>query len=335
MQFGKSVGIACSSFAITNIDDMFVLVTFFSEASTSKTMTPLRITLGQYIGFTVIIIISMIGFGVSLALPSEPIGFLGLLPFLMGVWKLFSLLLSEEEEEPELPNVAGLKSILKVSVITVMNGGDNIGTYVPLFSQAKGAEIAVYVVTYYILLGVWCLAALLVMRQKHVLRLTQKYMGWVIPFLFLGLGMYIIIKSSCYPWSIQRIDASISTHPGKIIMAVITTVLLLICIVAMLWLKLRKRRPQPLPDVDMGGPPTFSGMCDPESAIESQIRSTNTSNHAHGSTQRLSKETPNIDGGDLLKDTTPSSPEPVSSRAENTVVTSVRGDGEELPEIKI
>jgi cadmium resistance protein CadD (predicted permease) len=265
MQFGKSVGIACSSFAITNIDDMFVLIAFFSEASTSKTMTPLRITLGQYIGFTVIIIISMIGFGVSLALPSEPIGFLDLLPILMGVWKLFSLLLSEEEEEPELPNVTGLKSILKVSVITVMNGGDNIGTYVPLFSQAKGAEIALYAVTYYILLGVWCFAALLVMRQKHVLRLTQKYMGWMIPFLFLGLGLYIIIKSSCYPWSIQRIDASISTHPGKIIMAVITTVLLLICIVVMLWLKLRKRRAQPLPNVDMGTPTVLrkvpSGKC--------------------------------------------------------------------------
>lgn len=85
----------------------------------------------------------------------------------MGVWKLFGLLLSEKEEDPELPNAARMKSILKVSVITVMNEGDNIGTYVPLFSQAKGAEIAVYVVIYYILLGIWCLAALLVMRQKH------------------------------------------------------------------------------------------------------------------------------------------------------------------------
>lgn len=45
-----------------------------------------------------------------------------------------------------------------------MNGADNIGTYVPLFSRAKGAEIAVYVVTYYILLGLWCLAAFLIMK---------------------------------------------------------------------------------------------------------------------------------------------------------------------------
>jgi cadmium resistance protein CadD (predicted permease) len=332
MQFGKSVGIACSSFAITNIDDMFVLVTFFSEASTSKTMTPLRITLGQYIGFTVIIIISMIGFGISLALPFEPIGFLGLLPILMGVWKLFGLLLSEEEEEPEMPNSAGIKSILKVSAITVMNGGDNIGTYVPLFSQAKGAEIAVYVVIYYILLGVWCLAALLVMRQKHVLRLTQKYMRWVIPFLFLGLGMYIIIKSSCYPWSIQHIDASASTHPGKIIMAVVTTVLLLICMGIMLWLKLRKKTAQPLLDGDV--PLEGNLPRSPESTIGAQTCPPNASCHSHISTSRVSKEIPNMEDIDLPTGAAQLSPAPTSSRITNNTAANVKGEGE-LPEIKM
>ena len=170
MQFGKSIAIACTSFTITNIDDMFLLVTFFSEASISQTMTPLRITLGQFIGFTVIVIISLIGFGVSYLLATEPIGFMGFLPILLGVWWVFGLLSTAEEEETF--SYAAMKSILKVSTITAMNGGDNIGTYVPLFSQAQKAEIGVYVVTYYILLGVWCLAAFLVMREKHILSLT-------------------------------------------------------------------------------------------------------------------------------------------------------------------
>jgi cadmium resistance protein CadD (predicted permease) len=251
MQFGKSVGTACASFAITNIDDMFVLVTFFAEASTSKTMTPLKITLGQYIGFTVIIIISMIGFGASLLIPSEPIGFLGLLPILLGIWKLFDLLLPTKEEESEKSNIAEMKSILKVSIITLMNGGDNIGTYIPLFSQANGAEIAVYVAIYYILLGVWCLVAFLVMRQKHILLVVQRYVRVLIPLLFVGLGVYIIIKSSCYPWSIEHIDDSTSAHPGTAIMAAITVFLLLICTGAMLWFKLSKKGAQPTPDVDI------------------------------------------------------------------------------------
>ena len=244
------MGIACTSFAITNIDDMFVLVTFFAEASTSKTLTPLKITLGQCIGFTAIVIISMIGFGASLVLPSESIGFLGLLPILLGIWKLLDLLFPTKEEEPEVPSIAGMKNILKVSIVTIMNGGDNIGTYVPLFSQAKGAEIAVYVVTYYILLGVWCLVAFLVMRQRHILLIAQKYALWVIPLLYMGLGVYIIAKSSCYPWSIQHIDVKTSGHLGTTIMAVVTTFLLLTCMGAMLWFKLRKRAPQPTPEVN-------------------------------------------------------------------------------------
>ncbi|KAJ5725775.1 uncharacterized protein N7483_007132 [Penicillium malachiteum] len=158
MQFGKSVGTACSTFAITNIDDIFVLATFFAEASTSATLTPIKITIGQYVGFTIIMAVGMIGFAVSMVLPSEPIGFLGLLPMLLGVWKLIGLLLpvkGEEGEEAEESHISGAKSILKVSLVTIMNGGDNIGTYIPLFSQAKGAEIAIYVVIYYILLGLW------------------------------------------------------------------------------------------------------------------------------------------------------------------------------------
>lgn len=263
MQFGKSIGIACSTFAITNIDDMFVLATFFAEASTSKTVTPLKITIGQYIGFTIIIIISMIGFGASLLLPPEPIGFLGLMPILLGVWKALDLVFPTEEEETNISNIAGMKSILKVSMVTVMNGGDNTGTYIPLFSQAKGADIAIYVVTYYILLGIWCLVAFLIMKQKHILLVAQRYALLVIPLLFVGLGTYIIVKSSCYPWSIEHIDNKLPRHPGKTMMAVVTTCLLLTCLGAMLWTKLRKKAPQPTSDnaISQGASPSPTPEC--------------------------------------------------------------------------
>ncbi|KAH8671709.1 cadmium resistance transporter-domain-containing protein [Xylariales sp. PMI_506] len=252
MQFGKAVGTACTSFAITNIDDLFVLVTFFAEASTSTTLTPRKITLGQYIGFTVIIVISMVGFGASLALPSEPIGFLGLLPILLGIWKLFDdIIFPAEEEESDKTSIAAMKTTLKVALVTLMNGGDNIGTYIPLFSQTKGAEIAVYVVIYYILVGVWCLAAFLVLRQKHVLAIIQKYVSYLIPVLYVGLGVYIIIKSSCYPWSIERIDDLHSAHPGTAIMASVTVFLVLVSIGAMIWIKLSQRTTSPVLDVDM------------------------------------------------------------------------------------
>lgn len=247
MQFGSTIGTACLTFVITNIDDAFVLVTFFAESSTSEHLTPLKITLGQYIGFTVVMVVSLIGFAVAVALPSEPIGFLGLLPILLGVWKLFSLLLSkqdqsEEEDQPESRRAAGAKSVFKVAIITVMNGGDNIGTYIPLFSQADGAEIAVYAVVYYILLGVWCLIAYLIMKQKHVLRLAEKYASFIIPFLYMGLGTYIVVKSDCYPWSIDKINDQFLGNPGQTVMGVVTAVLLSFLMGVMVWVKLRTQR---------------------------------------------------------------------------------------------
>lgn len=145
------------------------------------------------------------------------------------------------EIEKSQSHFSGAKSILKVSIITVMNGGDNIGAYIPFFSPAKGAEIAVYVVTYFILLGVWYLLAFLVLKQKHIVRLAQKYADIEVPFLYVGLGVYVVVKSSCCPWSMERIDTSASNLPGRTVMALVTTFVLLICIIAMLWFKLRKR----------------------------------------------------------------------------------------------
>jgi cadmium resistance protein CadD (predicted permease) len=246
MQFGNAIGTACLTFVLTNIDDAFVLVTFFAESSTSRNLTPLKITLGQYIGFTVIVVVSLIGFAVAVALPSEPIGFLGLLPILLGVWKFFDLLFPKkddtEEEESESQRIANAKSVFKVALITIMNGGDNIGTYIPLFSQAKGAEVAVYVVVYYILLGIWCFIAFLIMKQRHILRLAEKYASFIIPFLYLGLGIYIVVKSNCYPWSVKEIDDDFLGDPGKIVMGVMTACLLSSIMGMMVWFKMRKMK---------------------------------------------------------------------------------------------
>lgn len=246
MRFGHAIATACSSFAITNIDDIFVLVTFFAEASTSDTLTPLKITLGQYFGFSVIIIISMAGYGASFLFDPEPIGFLGLLPISLGVWKVMGLIFKDIDAPPaKLGTTTTVKAILKVASVTIMNGGDNIGTYIPLFSQAKGAEIAVYVVVYYILLGIWILAAWLIMRERHILYLAQRYARRFVPFLYIGLGIFIIVSSECYPWSIKQINDDLEPshvkNPGRIIMAVMTTFLLLCGYGFMLWMRLRAR----------------------------------------------------------------------------------------------
>lgn len=245
MDIGNTIAKACSSFAVTNIDNIFVLVTFFAESSSDNALTPVKIIIGQYAGFTVLVILSVAGFAASMAVPSEPIGFLGLLPVLLGLWKALGLLFPRNvEEKVETDRVAGFNSIFKVATITVVNGGDNVGTYIPLFAQAKWPLIAVYIAVYYILLAVWCAIAWLVMRQKHFLRVIQKYLKVLISLLYSGLGIFILINSECYPWSVEHIDAGISSKPGIAIVAVMTVVVVLFSTAIMIGFKLRKGKTQ-------------------------------------------------------------------------------------------
>lgn len=240
MDVGKIIAAACSSFAITNIDDIFVLVTFFSESSTSNsTITPLQITIGQYLGFIVIVSISLIGYGASFIMPTEPIGFLGLVPICIGISKLIELILHRNVEEVESLRdyKEKIKNVIKIASITVSNGGDNISIYVPLFSQANGKEVAIYISIFLVLLGIWCLMGYLFVKQKYVLKIMQKYVHMVLPFLYFGLGIYIIVNSECYPWSIDKINNSTSSNIGSIIMPIITSVLLILFIILIFWFR--------------------------------------------------------------------------------------------------
>jgi cadmium resistance protein CadD (predicted permease) len=247
---GNALLTALSTFAITNIDDLFVLVTLFAEAAAGRNLTPTTIVAGQYVGFTIVLAISMVGFELLVGLPTKAIGFLGLLPILLGLWSLIGLCVQDEEEEDDNDNegkaeigvgCAGWKAIGKVALVTLVNSGDNIGTYIPLFAQASKSDLAVYAVTYYVLLGGWCFVAWAVMQQTVVLSLAEKYAGWVVPNLYVGLGVWIVVRSGCYPWLGGWIDDETDLK-GFVVLAEATVGVLGLCAGAMVGIRMRQRR---------------------------------------------------------------------------------------------
>ena len=65
------------AFAATNIDDIMILLLFFSQID--RNFRRRHIFIGQYIGFTAIIILSLPGFFGGLVIQREWIGLLGIL----------------------------------------------------------------------------------------------------------------------------------------------------------------------------------------------------------------------------------------------------------------
>ncbi len=127
-------------FIATNIDDFFISIVFLSDPNYDVK----HIVIGKYIGISLLILISTISSFAALIIPVERIGFLGLLPIIIGIKNLIKSISKNEDlsEGPAKEITVSKKRflnpnssrILSMSVITFANGGDNIGTYIPLFA---------------------------------------------------------------------------------------------------------------------------------------------------------------------------------------------------------
>lgn len=196
---------AIGAFLVTNIDDIFVLMLLFSQVKTKvesdgrsdlkrKGVAPRDIVVGQYLGFSLLVLLSLLGtFGVML-IPEKWVGLLGLIPIYLGI-KLF--IKGEDEDEDAILSGLGRfhTFFLNVAFITFANGGDNIGIYVPFFSTLNTGELIITVITFLVMVAVWCLLGYRLARFRYVSETLEKYGRWIIPIVFVGLGIYIMMET--------------------------------------------------------------------------------------------------------------------------------------------
>jgi cadmium resistance transport/sequestration family protein len=195
----EKFSVAILSFAATNIDDIIILIILFGQ--TNEKFRPKHILIGQYLGFSMVIVASLIGFFGGLIIPKVWIGLLGFLPIAIGA----NYLLTARNQETEIKVIDFRDSqktmfakILKVAAVTFANGGDNIGVYVPLFASSDLASLAVTFCIFLIGIAVWCYIAYLLTQSPAIASLFNSYGHKVMPFVLIGLGIYIIVESETY-----------------------------------------------------------------------------------------------------------------------------------------
>ena len=163
-EFLKAIATGTVAFTVTNVDDIFILMLFFSQGAAVYSRR--AIVAGQYLGFTALVLISLVGFLAGLIVPRAYIGFLGLVPIIIGVRAWLNRKKDEEKEQEEKAEVEAkgkkdkgsiISSIFGIAAITFANGGDNIGIYTPLFANTTLPHLLIIIAVFYVLLGVWCL----------------------------------------------------------------------------------------------------------------------------------------------------------------------------------
>lgn len=182
--------LAVTTFAVTNMDDLLILSLYFANPA-YKTK---NIILGQYSGILVLIGISLSGFFLGKFLDEKWISLLGLVPLVIGIKELIILAKHSNTTviSEDILQTKTTFQFVSVAVITIANGGDNIGVYTPLFATVSPVLLVMYISIFLLLTSLWCFLGHFFVNHPVTRGMFARYGKAVMPFFLILLGLFIM-----------------------------------------------------------------------------------------------------------------------------------------------
>ncbi|MBD2092954.1 cadmium resistance transporter [Microcoleus sp. FACHB-1515] len=198
-QFLPAISTGLTAFTATNLDDVVILLLFFSQVN--HILKHKHIVVGQYLGFSALVLTSLPSFFGSVLLPRPWIGMLGILPIAIGINRFLNSDSDDEnadlEMQSEKPWFTSFLSpqTYSVAAVTFANGGDNVGIYVPLFANCTLEGLIAILGVFFLLVGVWCYTAFRLTQVPAIANTLTRYGNQLVPFVLIGLGILILNDS--------------------------------------------------------------------------------------------------------------------------------------------
>ncbi len=103
--------------------------------------------------------------------------------------------------DTKISPASGLASLISppaysVAAITIANGSDNISIYMPLFASTGISSLLIIISVFLLLVGVWCYMTYKLTCQRDISNLLARYGNHFVPFVLIGLGVFIILDSA-------------------------------------------------------------------------------------------------------------------------------------------
>jgi cadmium resistance protein CadD (predicted permease) len=182
--------VAAGLFATTNVDDLFLLVGFFSD----RNLAAWQVVLGQILGVAVLIAISLSAALAAMALSPSYVGLLGFAPIILGAFKIRDLFIDDRDADSPAERRGRLTSggSAGVALVTIASGADNIGVYTPFLATQTSAQIAVIVFVFIALTVVWCFTARWLVSHRAIGTFLRSAAPIVSPIVLVVLGVSIL-----------------------------------------------------------------------------------------------------------------------------------------------
>ena len=191
-------------FVSTSIDYLVVLTILFASQGKEGLKS---IYAGQYLGTGLLVLVSLIVAYFLNFIPQDwIIGLLGLIPLGLGIRVIF---VNEDIDEEDIEGkIAGNGSkILAFTSLTVAMGGDNLGIYIPYFTGKSLIEISISLVIFALGILILCKLSQSLASISAIGETVEKYEKIIVPVVFIGLGLYILLENGTINYFISLITS--------------------------------------------------------------------------------------------------------------------------------
>lgn len=202
---------ALAVFISTSIDYFIIITVIFAQAAGSSSEIR-QIIIGQYVGTAILVIVSLVAAYIANFIPQGwIIGLLGLIPLYLGV----RMLLNHEREEGvkeaqallnRFNSRGALNLIWVVAAIYIAAGGDNIGIYIPYFMTLAVSHIVLAIIVFALALALFSWVCYRLANSSLIIEVVEKTERWLVPFVFIGLGVYILTDNGTVAFILQSIQ---------------------------------------------------------------------------------------------------------------------------------
>jgi|GEM_PF-509980 cadmium resistance protein CadD (predicted permease) len=184
------IPITVAAFAGTNLDNVLLLIALLSASGIRR-----RQVIGGYL-FAMFLLLG-ISFAVGKAaelIPAGYLGYLGVVPFSLGIISLIRLMPGEKSgpADPE-PKLSSASSVFAATtLIQLSNSADTLATFSILLAESTLSADGLILLAYTGMVALSCATALFFLKYRRIGAVMERIGRYLTPLILLAVGAYIL-----------------------------------------------------------------------------------------------------------------------------------------------
>lgn len=181
---------ALLTFISTELDDFFVFVVLFGRCKNNQKVWAV---VGQIVSLAAVTVLCAFVAHYLEKIPSEYLRFCGIIPVLLGIKAFFDKDDEEKQEENSegVQDRKGVMIFVTAFLLTLAASSDNLGVYIPVFTKYTVTEKLITLAVFLVLQCGWSFLQIKAASLPVVKNLVEKSKKWLVPVVFILLGLFI------------------------------------------------------------------------------------------------------------------------------------------------